>query len=158
MFCDRCGAQVPDQARFCQSCGKAFGGAAAMALGAARGRVARHVRILAILWLILSGFRLIPGLFLMSIFRAGRYIPGVPFFVHGIASGIGLVFLAGAILGLAAGWGLLQRESWARMLAIVLGVLNLLDLPFGTVIGIYTLWVLVPQESEREYRELPRAI
>jgi hypothetical protein len=24
-------------------------------------------------------------------------------------------------------------------------------LPFGTVLGIYTLWVLLPTESEREY-------
>jgi hypothetical protein len=158
MFCDRCGAQVRGDARFCQSCGKAFGGAAAMPVGTAGGRVARHVRILGILWLILSGFRLIPGAVLMGIFGSGRYIPGMPFFVHGIVSGIGFTFIIGAILGLAAGWGLLQRESWARMLAIVVGVLNLLDPPFGTAIGIYTLWVLLPSESEREYRELPRTI
>jgi len=69
-----------------------------------------------------------------------------------------LVFIATGVLGLAAGWGLLQRESWARMLAIVLGVLNLLDPPFGTSVGIYTLWVLLPGDSEREYRELPRAV
>ena len=50
----------------------------------------------------------------------------------------------------------MQREPWARMLAIVLGVLNLFDLPFGTALGIYTLWVLLPAESEREYRETVR--
>jgi len=151
---------MPDSARFCQSCGKAFGGASAMPVATLGwGRVARHVRPLGIIWIILSAFRLIPGLFLIGIFHvAGAYIPGVPFFVHGIASGIGLVFIATGVLGLAAGWGLLQRESWARMLAIVLGVLNLLDPPFGTAVGIYTLWVLLPGDSEREYRELPRAV
>lgn len=156
MFCDQCGAQVPDQARFCQSCGKAFGGAAV--LPTAQGRVARHVRIVAILWLILSGFRLLSALTLMGLGRGGMYIPGMPFFVHRILSGIGFLFLVGAALGLAAGWGLLQREAWARMLAIVIGALNVFDPPFGTAIGIYTLWVLLPAESEREYRQLPRAI
>lgn len=158
MFCDRCGAQVPGQARFCQSCGKAFGGAAAMPVGIAGGRVARHVRLLGILWLILSGFRLLSGFVLMGVFGSRRYIPGMPFFVHGIVSGIGFTFIAGAILGLAAGWGLLQRESWGRILTLILGVLNLLDLPIGTAIGIYTLWVLLPSGSEREYRELPRTV
>jgi hypothetical protein len=157
MFCDRCGTQVPDEARFCPSCGKAFGNTVAMGGVLTTGRVARHVRLLAILWLILSLFRLIPGLVLMGIFGAGRaFIPGIPFFVHGIVSGIGFMFIVGAVLGLAAGWGLLQREPWGRMLALVMGVLNLLDPPFGTALGIYTLWVLLPAESEQEYRQLPR--
>jgi hypothetical protein len=159
MYCDQCGNQVPDNAHFCSSCGKAFGGAAAApGASSSTGRVARHVRILGILWLVLSGFRLIPGLAMMAIFGpARRFIPGVPFFVHSIVSGIGFLFVIGAVVGLAAGWGLIQRESWARMLAIVLGCLNLLDMPFGTAIGIYTLWVLLPAESEREYREAVRA-
>lgn len=161
MFCDQCGVQVPDQARFCPSCGKAFGGAAAFAPVAApaQGRVTRHIRVVGILWLILSGFRLASELALIGLGRGvGFYIPGMPFFVHQILSGVGFAYLIGAVLGLGAGWGLLQRETWARMLAIVLGVLNLFDPPFGTALGIYTLWVLAPADSEREYRRLPRAV
>jgi hypothetical protein len=158
MFCDQCGTQVPDQARFCSSCGKAFGGATAAVSAPAQGRVARHLRVLAILWLILSGFRLLGAIAMMGLGRGGVYIPGMPFFVHQILSGIGFFFLIGAVLGLIAGWGLLQREVWARMLAIIVGVVNLFDAPFGTALGIYTLWVLVPAESEREYRQLPRAV
>jgi hypothetical protein len=121
-----------------------------------QGRVTKHVRLLGIFWLVLSLFRLIPGLALMGIFHGTRFIPGVPYFLHGMLSSIGFVFIIGAVLGLAAGWGLMQREPWARMLAIVLGVVNLFDLPFGTAMGIYTLWVLLPAESEREYRETVR--
>jgi zinc-ribbon domain len=158
MFCDRCGAQMPDQAQFCPSCGKPVGGTAA---ASTPGRVVRHVRVLAIFWLVLSAFHLIPGLAIIGLFGPGfgagrRFIPGLPFFVHGIVSSIGFIFLIVAILGLAAGWGLLQREPWARMLAIVMGVLNLFDPPFGTAVGIYTLWVLLPADCEREYRQLPR--
>jgi hypothetical protein len=157
MFCDQCGVQVPGQARFCPSCGKAFGGAAPVS-APARGRVARHVKVVAILWLVVSGFRLLSAVALMGIGGGRIYIPGMPFFVHQMLSGIGFVFLAGAILGLITGGYLLQRESWARTLAIILGILNLFDLPFGTALGIYTLWVLLPAESEREYRQLPRMV
>ena len=43
------------------------------------------------------------------------------------------------------------------MLAIVLGCFNLIDMPFGTALGIYSLWVLLPAQSEEEYRRIARA-
>lgn len=49
--------------------------------------------------------------------------------------------------GIAAGFGLLARKAWARYLAIVLSLLNLFNLPIGTVIGVYTLWVLMQEEA-----------
>ena len=51
-----------------------------------------------------------------------------------------------AILGIPdiiGGWALLAQKSWARVLMIVLGVLDLLHFPFGTALGIYTLWALL---------------
>jgi hypothetical protein len=48
-------------------------------------------------------------------------------------------------------WGLFERQPWARILGIVVGFLALLRFPFGTALGIYTLWVLLPENSGREY-------
>lgn len=48
-----------------------------------------------------------------------------------------------ALPGIVAGMGLLARKGWARILAIVVGILNLVNFPIGTVIGGYTLWVLL---------------
>ncbi len=45
--------------------------------------------------------------------------------------------------GILAGIGLLMRKNWGRILAIVVGILNLANVPIGTVIGLYTLWVLL---------------
>jgi uncharacterized membrane protein (DUF2068 family) len=81
----------------------------------------------------------------------------VPGFVHGILTVVGWMLLAGSILGLVTGWGLLQREPWARGLAVVMACLNLVHMPFGTILGIYTLWVLLPAASEQEYRSVARA-
>ncbi len=80
----------------------------------------------------------------------------MPFFVAGIIRLVALFLLSSAVIGIMAGWGLLEHQPWARMLAIVLGCLNLINAPFGTVLGIYTLWVLLPAESEAEYRRLTR--
>jgi hypothetical protein len=122
-----------------------------------QGRIAGHVRMLGILWIALSAFRMIPALVLLAIF--GRHFPfpgaeAMPVFVLGFVRMIGYVLLASGILGIMAGWGLLQRQTWARMLAIVLGCIGLVDMPFGTALGVYTLWVLLPAESEQEYKKL----
>jgi hypothetical protein len=63
-----------------------------------------------------------------------------------------LALFAAAYLVLA--WGLLERQPWARVLGIVLAFLALLRIPFGTALGIYTLWVLLPESSGREYDAL----
>jgi hypothetical protein len=122
-------------------------------------RIAGHVRLLGIFWLAISAFRLLPGLALLSIFRYGVpfFAPGIPGFVHGVIRTVGGLLLVGAVLGLVVGWGLLERQPWARMLAIVVGCFSLLDMPFGTALGIYTLWVLLPARSEEEYRRIARA-
>ncbi len=56
---------------------------------------------------------------------------------------------------LIAAWGLLERRPWGRILALIVGVLALIHIPFGTALGIYTLWVLLPA-SPQEYASLAR--
>jgi hypothetical protein len=157
MFCDSCGTQLHDSASFCPSCGKSL---KTVPLMPVHGRIAGHIRLLGILWLALSAFRVLPGLFLISVFRHGSIgflPPDVPQFVHGIIQMAGVFLLFGGVVGVIAGWGLLERQPWARTLSIVLACFNLIDMPFGTALGIYTLWVLLPGNSEAEYRSIARA-
>ena len=89
MFCDRCGTRLPDTAGFCPTCGKP---ARVVPLMPAQSRIGGHIRMLGILWLAISVFRLLPGLFLMSMFRHGGIgflPPDVPLFVHGILRLVG---------------------------------------------------------------------
>lgn len=53
-----------------------------------------------------------------------------------------LFFGVVALPGLVAGIGLLARKPWARILALVMGFLGLINFPVGTAIGVYTFWVL----------------
>jgi hypothetical protein len=54
-----------------------------------------------------------------------------------------------SIPGLIGGIGLLKRRSWARILLLVVSVIELLNLPFGTALGIYTIWVLIHDDTKR---------
>ena len=62
-----------------------------------------------------------------------------------------LLFLGAlALPGIAAGLGLLRRQPWGRVLALVVGFLGLINFPIGTAIGAYTFWVLL-QRSATDY-------
>jgi hypothetical protein len=112
--------------------------------------------------MVFSVLRLIPGLALIA-FGQMRFpfmlMPigePMPPFVAPFLGAIGLFFLGFAIAGGIAGWGLMARCPWARMLAIILGCVSLIHFPFGTALGIYTLWVLVPGDADAEYQSLAR--
>ncbi len=59
-----------------------------------------------------------------------------------------IFFLCVGIPGILAGWGLLNYKPWARILAIVLSAIRLINIPIGTVLGVYGLWVLFSKETE----------
>jgi hypothetical protein len=83
--------------------------------------------------------------------------PEVMAFLPALVTIVGCLVLLKAALGVVTGWGLLQHEDWARVVALVMGFLALLSVPVGTALGIYTLWVLLPSQSEQEYKTLSQA-
>ena len=181
MYCMHCGASLHAGQVFCSACGKPVESTAqqaplpttyqagqpayqpppqAYAAPRAQGRIARHLRTLAILWLVVSGLHLVSGLRLFTFGHFGLSFFHVPFspFLTPLLSGLGILAMVSAVVGLVVGWALLQREPWGRMFAIILGIIILPRIPFGTALGIYTLWVLVPGNSEAEYRQLARPV
>lgn len=66
--------------------------------------------------------------------------------VIGAVSG-GMVAVLG-VPGIVAGWALLARQNWGRILAIVVAGMSILNFPVGTLIGIYVLWVLLQRSAE----------
>jgi hypothetical protein len=41
------------------------------------------------------------------------------------------------------GVGLLNKQRWALVMALILGCLKLFSFPIGTVIGVYSIWVYI---------------
>ena len=163
MFCNSCGAELKPGQQFCGSCGRA---AFATVGPSSAGRVQRHVQLLAILWLVYSGLHVIAGLGMLIVAntvlanQGARGLPGPPMpgnfpqFVQPLVSFVGGLVVVKGILGVGAGWGLLQREHWARLIALVVAFVSLIDMPFGTALGIYTIWALMSSDAEKEYAAL----
>ncbi len=160
MFCDACGAQVQGDQRFCGTCGKPLGMVVA---GRVSSRVADHRHILGILWVVYAAFHLLIAgvLFVLGNFffphiaqmpqaRGGPPLTFlVPFFTF-----LSVLILAKGALAAAGGIGLLQKSHWARTIALVSAFLALFSIPFGTALGIYTIWVLMSANGEAEYAKV----
>jgi hypothetical protein len=165
MFCDQCGAQLQAGDARCGRCGKIVLGLVELR----RSRVRDHVRLVGILWMAYSALHVVAGVAVLIVAQVifGRvngviHIPNGPppevtVWLRPLLCAIGWLILAKAAAGFFAGWGLLQREEWARVVALVVGFIALLNVPIGTVLGIYTLWVLLPTQSDDEYKALARA-
>lgn len=121
-----------------------------------------HVRILAILNIVLGSIVMLIGVCVLLFFGglgvfaslAGNGDPdafmAIPVMgaLGGIVFVVLLLFSAPQIIG---GIGLLKGQPWARILMIVLSALGLLSVPLGTALGIYGLWVLLNEETARMF-------
>jgi len=161
MFCDGCGTVVQPGQAFCSKCGKQIIGPVSYSQPRP-GRVQAHVRLVALFWLAFSAFNTVGAVVLYilanTLFAHARDF-GVPeppsLFLRPLLSAIAILLFAKAAIGFIAGWGLLQHEKWARILVLVLAFISLFtNIPFGTALGVYTMWVLLSAESEREYDAL----
>lgn len=110
-----------------------------------------HIKILGILYIAFSALGLIAGLIVFVAITGGGLISGNATAI-GITSIVGTAIAAILLLfsapGIIGGMGLLKKQSWARVLVLVLGIINLVNIPFGTALGIYTIWVLTNKETE----------
>lgn len=118
-----------------------------------------HVKVLAILYIVLSALMAVLGLFILVAVGGASAIVGttapaedariaVP--IMGIAGTVGAIFcFVLAVPGFLAGFGMMKYRSWARILGLVLSALNLINIPFGTLLGAYGLWVLLNKDTER---------
>src|SRR5665213_2207845 len=160
MYCSQCGKAVTGSP-ICPNCGKPTGVA-----GVAVSRVARHLRTLGILWiafaayLALSWMMVLPFLHMATrgyapwmhgsdMWMYGSFHPG-GWLVHWITAAV----LVRAILSLLVGVALLTRQPWGRIFAIVIAVLTLLKPLLGTLLAVYTLWVLLCRNADQEYARL----
>ena len=172
MYCDHCGKTLNPGAQFCAVCGaRVLPGAVPAShapqpfAAAPSDRVRRNIGLLAVLWAINGVLRLletfaltfIGPILLPRVFSSHAWAAwGDPFrwtmwpFSMGFAW-LAVLFGAFGLVHLVLAWGLSERKTWARPLGLVVGFLALLRFPLGTALGIYTLWVLLPEPSRREY-------
>ena len=128
-----------------------------------------HVRIVAILQIVVGILGVLAGLVVLAIFGVGGAVIGataqndpdarlaVPILgVIGIA--LFLFIVLASVPGIAAGIGLLKFRPWSRILAIVVSALNIMNVPLGTALGVYSLWVLLNKDVEPLFHTAPSPV
>ncbi len=123
--------------------------------------MATHVKVLAWFHLILGALGCLVGILIFGFFFFLEFSrsPDAPMFPHyfRVPTALGALFALLALVlslpAMIAGFGLLRYRNWARILTIVLCILNLLNFPFGSALGAYGLWVLLSRRGEAHYRQ-----
>jgi hypothetical protein len=126
-------------------------------------RYAGKVRVLGVLWIVYAGLSLLlgfTGLAFLHAFFGGGFGP----WMHGpmpqmwffpvLLRFAWVILSLRALLAIAAGWGLLERTQWGRIVAIVAAILCLIRIPFGTALGIATLIILLGYRNSALYEQL----
>ena len=160
MFCTNCGNEVEQVARFCSKCGREVT-PPAQAPVRQQHDMNMHINILG--WLFV-GSAILTGLLGMMMIFAGQIIERLPIawpadfpfqmthLAGWLSAVVGLTTIALAAAFAAAGAGLLQYRSWARVLAIIMAIFLLFKFPIGTAIAVYAFWVLFSHEGQEYYK------
>lgn len=64
-----------------------------------------------------------------------------------IGTAAAVMFGFTSIPSIVGGIGLLRRKAWSRIVLMIVSVFDLLNIPIGTAVGAYTLWVMMQDET-----------
>ena len=116
----------------------------------------KHVTLVGALHIGYGAFHVLCALFAFLLIAGGgllgaliaeeEFVIGITFFV---ATTIAVWVTLVSVPGIIGGVWLLKHRPWARYLVLVVSVLALLDVPLGLGIGIYSIWVLVQDETAK---------
>ena len=165
MFCSGCGlALVPGQA-FCPQCGRPLAPVVPPVPGFQfqLDSYASKVKALGVLWFVYAGLSLLVGLAGLAFAKAFFSGPWGPW-MHGptppawlfpaILHFVWIFLLLRAGLSVAAGWGLMERTQWGRIVAVIAAIFSILKFPFGTALAVWTLVVLLGYRNSTMYDQI----
>jgi hypothetical protein len=115
-----------------------------------------HITILGALYIAFDVLGIFAAIIVFTVIAGGGLLSGDPDAIaitSIVGSSIAFFLIVISIPGIIGGIGLLKRKNWARILVLILGFLNLINIPLGTVLGIYTFWVLMKEETAAIFQE-----
>jgi len=169
MFCSGCGQALAQGQPFCTQCGRPAGQVVPPIPGLQfeLENYAGKIRLLSIFWFVYGGVSLLTGFLGLSFAKAffshhfgnwdngpWTHGPGSDFFGPAIIHLIWIAVLLRSALAFAAGWALMERSKWGRVVAIVAAIFCILKIPFGTAIAIWTLAMLLGYRNTTLYEQL----
>lgn len=120
-----------------------------------------HVNIIGALWIAMGAIGVMFGFVIFGVLFGVSFIPDMgyeaPIILRTVGFGVGAFIIILSAPEIIAGIGLLKRQDWGRILALVVSFFNLLSFPFGTALAIYSIVILLKQETVQLFMSLPKA-
>jgi hypothetical protein len=110
----------------------------------------KHITTVAALHIGLSIFGIIIGAFIFIFLTAIGFVSRdeeALAILAAIGTIVGIFLFVLSVPGIIGGIGLLKRKEWARILILVVSAIDLINIPIGTALGVYSIWVLVNDET-----------
>lgn len=119
-------------------------------------KMKKHVTVTGALHIGLGILGLIGALVIFFALRLAMTAVGneeIPTMVLSILS-VALPLMVGTIstMSLIGGVGVLAFKPWARIVAMVVSVIGCLWIPIGTLAGVYSLWVLMQDDTVKLFK------
>jgi hypothetical protein len=112
----------------------------------------KHVTLVAALQIGFSTIGLIGAIILYFVFSFAGSVVGDVEVATAVLKFIGTFLptslLLMSLLGFVGGIGLLTFQRWAKVLVMILAAIGCFFIPIGTIIGVYSLWVLLQDETD----------
>jgi len=70
---------------------------------------------------------------------------------------VGIIILVFSIIGIIGAIGVIKRKEWGRITMLVISFFNLVHIPLGTILGVYSIWVLLNDETVRLFNPIHNA-
>lgn len=114
----------------------------------------KHIQLLGIIYIAYHVIGLVFAALIWGVLSSIGMMSGDP-------QAAGILTLVGTVIatllftlsapGVVGGIGILKGWWWSRYLVLLLGCLNLIRIPLGTILGIYTFWVLMQDEAVQHF-------
>jgi len=116
----------------------------------------KHVTLVAALQIGFSTMGILSAMVVFFVFSfAGSFVSDVDVaneVMRFLGSFLPAIIFLVSLLGLVGGIGLLRFQPWSRILVLIMAAIGCFAFPVGTVIGIYSLWVLMQDETMKLFR------
>jgi hypothetical protein len=117
----------------------------------------KNINVIGILWIVYGALGIFFGFFLFVILIGVSFIPDIgydaPVILRAVGIGIGLFMILLSIPEILAGYGVLKGKEWGRILVLILSFLNVLNMPMGTALSIYSFVILIKEDSIKYFQE-----
>jgi len=119
-------------------------------------KMKKHVTAIAILQIVFGAFNLIGALVIGLVFNFAKQFVEEPIatnVLNFISVPLTIMLLLFGALMIAGAIGLFSYKNWARIITLIMGGLGLLNIPLGTLKGVYIIWALVQPETVALFEE-----